>query len=536
MKEQYQKSMKVIQERSSAMAEAVILPMIDESTGGLIAESATCCERLEKVTKHTIFESAGKGAATIQGVAANAVSIYRNTYGRFPSPDLLASAHMAIENLLLPPDNMPGLAAAILESSGLSTTEGVMMRDRMVALVLPVLLQSITSRMVTHIPGTFNQSEIFKVKRTAGSTFGDLTTGDVIGYDFNGQYSSMDQRYLTDTGDGTEVGGADSTTANYFQFSAATDIGEAQPIKPKRVKILHDRDLVAVDDGEGSLHGTFYVGATLVTVTGSVTYSTGVVTPVFSTAPADGVEVHVCVDIDIETDPTLIPVIDHTMLSKVVYPHEMAINVWSSIQALWAMKREFNLNMEGMAMTGIRNFVAAERDRKILNDMRFYAQGTKQWDIDVPSGLTVGQHYETLRLALLEMDAEIMNRTGIAGLSGVVFDSDSASIVKYLPAPFFTPAPGYVRQAQPHYIGRMYGMWDAYEDPTATSMHSLAYGIGTSVGEAGYVVGDCIPPIPFTHPVQKDLQKSSTLWGLGYRDIHPFDGRNYFMELEFTTG
>ena len=532
----YKERMRDIENRASAMKEAIFLPAYDKTKGEFIGESAIRNERLEAVTPHTVFEAAGKGAATIQGTWANSLREYCGTYGSLPGDDLLASAHMAAENILVGMSGgQDGILGQVFESANLSTTEGVLMRDRMVALILPVMLQTITSRMATHIPGTFNQSEIFKVKKVAGSTFGDLTKDDVIDYDFNGQYGTMDQRFLAATGDGTEVGGAGSTTPNYFQFDTETDVGVAMPIKRKRVKIYHDRDLVAQDDGDGNIFGSFTAGSA-VTVTGSVDYAAGTVNPIFSVAPVGGIAVHVGVDIDIEKDPTLIPVVDYLMDSRIVYPHETAMNCGISLQALWAMKREYGLNMEGMAMTDMRNLIAADKDRKILRDIRFFVQGNKQWSVDVSAGLYFQEHYETLRQTLLEMDATIMSRTGTSGLVGIVFDSASASLVKAMKAPNYVAPAGYKRIPQPHYIGRLFGMWDAYEDPLTTDVNkSVCFGIGNTVGEAGYVVGDCIPPLPFKHPILKDLQYSSTLWSLGYRDVHPFDGREYFMELEFTT-
>ena len=537
MKNEYKKRMADIERRDREMKEALLLPVIDGDTGQFIGESAVRNEKLESVTPNTIFESAGKGAATIQAIASNALRQYCNMYGQSPSPDLMASAHLAIEQGLqvtaMDGKRQEGL---VFESAlPMSTTEGVLMRDRMIALVLPVMLHSITSRMVTHIPGTFNQSEIFKVKKIAGSTFGDLTKGQVIDYDFNGQYATMDQRYHIADGDGTEVGGSGSSTEDYFKFDTEDDLGVAMPIKKKRVKLYHDADLVAVDDGTGNLQGTFLVGSTTVTVTGTVDYADGIVNPVFSTAPANGIAIDIGVDVDIEKDPTLIPITDYEMDSRVLYPHEAAIACGMTLQALWAMRREYNLNMESMAMTDLRNIMSADKDRKILNDMRYFAKDSKSWDMSIPEALYFQEHYETLRKKLIEIDAAIMDRTGTTGLSGVVFDSDSAAVVKAMKTPHFVPVSGYRRTPQPHYIGRLFNMWDAYEDPQGDSYTNLCFGKGNTVGEAGYVVGDCIPALPFKHPVLGDLKYSSTLWSLGYRDLHPFDGREYFMELLFTS-
>ncbi len=539
--ERYRKRMKEIERRAVELKKAILYPVVDHGTGKFIGESAVRAERLEAETPHTIFEMAGKGAATIQGVASNALRSYANRYGVLPPDDLLSSAHMAIEQGLMatiPGASKEGLPAGVFESASatLATTEGILMRDRMIALVLPVMLQMITSRMVTHIPGQFNQSEIFRIRKVAGSTFGDLTKGDVIDADFNGHYAAMDQRFLAAEGDGVNVGGAASDTPNFFSLNSATDIGVKMPFRRKRCVVYHDRTPVARDDGEGNIYGSFVLEGSTISVTGAVDYDNGIVNPVFSAAPADGIEIHIGVDIDIEADPALIPIVDYIEDSRVVYPHESALNCGYTLQSLWGMKREYNLNMEGMAMTDMRNLIAADKDRKILNDIRFFLQGETEWVMTIPDALYFQEHYETLKQTLLAIDAIMLNRTLRAGLVGVVLDSKSSSLVKSMRSPNFEPAPGYKRIPQPHYIGRLFGLWDAYEDPQApTDYESICFGIGNTVGEAGYISGDCIPPLPFKHPVLSNLQYEQTLWSMGYRDLHPFDGRNYFHKLVFAA-
>ena len=312
-----------IDNRATHMKEALLLPIIDQNTGGILENAKARNERLERVTPHSIFENIGKGAATVQAVAANAIGAYCKRYGEAPPDDLLASAHMAISNAFeVLGDNKGQFVSGVFESAAMSTTEGLLMRDRMIALVLPIVLHSITSRMCTHIPGTFNQSEIFRIRRQAGSTFGDLAKNDIIDHTFNGQYSSMDQRHKTGTGDGAATG-----SSNEFDLDSESGLGVVMPFKRKRVRIVYDHGIVAKDDGEGVLSGTFKNGSEVsVTVTGTVTYDTGVVHPVFSVAPENDIEIHVMIDIDIEKDPSLIPLMEYIEDSKTVYPHESAIN------------------------------------------------------------------------------------------------------------------------------------------------------------------------------------------------------------------
>ncbi len=57
-----------------------------------------------------------------------------------------------------------------------------------------------------------------------------------------------------------------------------------------------------------------------------VDYATGTVNAAtFSSAPPPGLKSMAGYDVDIETDPTLYSLIDYTMESRVVYPHEAAI-------------------------------------------------------------------------------------------------------------------------------------------------------------------------------------------------------------------
>lgn len=527
-KEQYDQQVADVSRRAEEM-KAVLHDSILEDSGSFIGDRKVRAENIDASVKGTIFEAAGKSAGTIAGTASNALRSFCQQRGRMPGDDLLAAAHMATENLLGMGNSNNKVGGLVLESASFETTDGIMMRDRMIALILPVMLQSITSQIVSFIPGQFNQSELFKVWRTAGSTFGDLTAGDRLDHSYEGQYSAMDQRYLTGTGDGTDTG-----SSNEFDLNSNTKFGKVYPMKKKSIKIMHDKSIVAKDDGVGNLSGSFLVGATPVTVTGTVNYTTGVVHPVFSVAPANGITIHVGFDVDIEKDPTLIPSVNHEMDSRTLYPHEAAITATTTLQALWGLRREYNLNADSMAMLAMRNLLAADKDRKHLRDLYFYAKGDNSWTMTVPNtGISPQEYYETLLTKLLQIDTSIMTATGTTGLVGIVADSKSAAIIRSMRS--FQAAPGYQPIPQPHYAGRLFGMWDVYINPQGADYTCLCYGKGRDIGQAGYVAGDAIPAMQFKHAMQSDLQYNNTLWELAYRDLQPFDGREYLTTLTFTA-
>lgn len=537
----YRDQQALIAEKAHMVFESVVAPIVDQDSGAIITDPRVRAERLEKNVPHTIFESVNQhgGGSFSMGAWANAYTGYVRKFGREPSRDLLANAMIATEHVV---DVFSGkcpapLAGAVLESANINTTEGVLMRDRMVAMILPVMLQTITANMVSFIPGTYNQSEIFKIDRIAGSTFGDLTEGDVIDWNFSGQYSSMDQRWAAPDGDGTEVGGAASSTPNFFRFDSNTVFSKVYPIKRKSVKIIHDYSNVAKDDGDGNLVGSFLVGETPVSVSGTVNYATGTVNPVFSVAPAAGVKVYIGYDVDIEKDPTLIPKITDIMSAATLYPHESAIHAGVTLQSLWAMKREYDMDSNNMLLQQLRNFLSAERDRVHLSALYFYVKGEESWDSSVPTGAAYkpSEHYESVKEVLLTIDSELVQRTGVSGLVGLVAPTDKCNIFKSMPAPFFEPAPGWRSSPHPSYIGRIFGMWDLYEDPMKPDTSTcLCFAKGQNVGLSSYLVGDCIPPLTFKHPVLTDLQYKQTLWSMAYRDINPFGGREYLMNLKIT--
>lgn len=530
----YDNLVTTIAERADHMKKALVEPIIDPTTGSFIAESGERNRRLEAETPHSIFESCGTGAATIQASASNAVRQYANQRGRLPADDLLASAYSAIENVvsLTSGSGRTNVAGMVLESATLNTADAAqaMMRNRMIALILPSMLQAVTSNIVGFIPGQFNQSEIFKVWRIAGSTFGDLTANDRIGWNFRGQYGAMDTRVEVGTGDGTDTGSADEFTLN-----SNTKWGGIRPFKRKSVKIIVDNNIVATDDGNGNL---VKFGTTSISLgaTSHIDYANGIVHPVFSAAIANLIKVHVQVDIDIEKAPTLIPVINHEMDARTVYPHEAAIAASTTLQALWGMRREFNLNIDNMATVNMKNLLAADKDRKHLRDLYFYRKGTRNWIYTIPaSGVSMQDYYETLRTTLHGIDATLMAQTGTSGLVGIVADSKSCAIFKSMRSPHFDPAPGYVRLPQPHYVGRLFGIYDLYEDPQGTDYDCLCFAKGRNICEAAYIAGDAVPALSFKHAVQGDLQYKNTLWELAYRDLQPFDGREYVTTLTMSA-
>lgn len=542
----------LVNKQAEMMKSALVKPLVDDVTGNWIPEEkhSMIAERQKSAVKGTIYEGIPRGGAMILADHANALRSHIKIHG-MPDDYFLASQAVAIQNAIeYANDNYRQAGGGIFEAAAdMSTTDGVIKVNRQIALIMPVNLTAITTAMTTYIPGHVNQAEIFRIDRIAATTFGDYTKNDIFEpRTFSGQYTEMDQRYASADGDGTEVGGAASNTANYFRITANTLFGKNMPFKKKRCVIYVDGVLAARDDGAGYLTGNFVNRTgTTVTVTGSVDYDDGVINPIFSVAPEGAgtlpaTKISIGFDINIEADPTLIPEISHNMYSKVVFPHESAVRSKTTIQSFWDLRREFNLDHRSMLMSSMVNIMAASKDRRILNDLRYFSSFQTPYKFYRMGydAFPRNQYYiSALVEKLMAINNQLMKKTGISGLKGIVAPSSAASIFMSMGVPNFEYAPGYVGKADPHYAGKLFGQYDLYVDPLAENVdpwRCLCFARGTDPGRSAYNVGTAISPIMLRHPVNQDIQYSQTLWGLDYRDQNPFpDAKEYLVDMLFTT-
>ncbi|MET4696635.1 hypothetical protein [Endozoicomonas lisbonensis] len=530
--DKYQQRLDQIAKRAKEFRRVLVDPQVDQDRGEFITDSAVRSDNIKAEAEDSIFDAAGEGRDFIAGLAAQSVRAYEKQHGHLPSDEMMASAMHTVENMLNPQsdglkeimDNATG--AGSNTQGSMSVSDGLIKRNHQVALVVPTMLMSVTADMITHIPANYDKSEIFRIHRRAGSTFGDLEKGDRIDIDFMGQYTTLDQRRLAGTGNGED---------KRFEYSTQADQGRVMPIYSGRVRVYVDRNVVAKDTGSGQLIGQFSQGGSTVVVTGTVDYEKGKIIIDFSEAIKTGIDVHVAFDVNIESQPELIPMIDHEMESWTLYPHESALASSASIQAAFGAKREFNLDLNAMQLQNARNLLSAEKDRRRLNDMYFFVSGEHEWCRSIPVGLSFRDHYEALAETLENISMEMMVETKTSGLVGMVCGPKAAALLKSIGAPHFQRAPGYRHIPQPHYVGKLWG-YDLKEDPFMDDPWAiLCYAKGRSHGDAGYVGADAISAINYAHPILRNLRHENTLYELAYRDLHPYLGRKYFRKLRLVA-
>lgn len=263
----YQQRVEDITTRAALMKRSLVEPFRTDDGGFLTPQTKAESEKrnmvLESAINGTAYEMTQHGSM-IAAVHSRALQGYETRHGHLPSDELLASAHKATENAILLGSGKAGGAGGVFESADMSTTEGILMRDRLVSLVLPVMLQSVTSGMVTYIPGEYNQSEFMRLRRVAGNTFGNLVKGEVIDFRYDGLYAVMDQMNTLGTGDGS---------TKQFTFTSKDLYGTEYPFKPHRLKVIVDQVLVATDNGNGAIASTYTQGGASTVVSGTVDYT-----------------------------------------------------------------------------------------------------------------------------------------------------------------------------------------------------------------------------------------------------------------------
>ncbi|MCG6387501.1 hypothetical protein [Vibrio fluvialis] len=537
MKTTFHQRVGQIAELSSRMRNLCVESQFDAKTGLFLEHDADRRQGiLSAIGNEAMFESMSD-QAKIGTVTAmqSAVRDYERTYGELPRDEIFASAFQTVENMMLLEGRAEkgSVGSMMLESIGnsLSESTGVEIRARMVGLVLPVLLETATLDAVTMIPAGANEAEIFKVYRRAGSNFGGYKAGDLIDQTTLGQYTSMKQRYAFKADqlpDGTKT---------EFVFDTKTDLPNtnfAIPFKKGSASVWVNRKRVAREAvmGQTTLVGTAVIADINYTINVAVDRTAGKMTVSPTSVLPAGVELYAEFEVDIESKPELIPIIDHDMDSRTLYPSQNVVAADATVQAMFTMQREFNTDLKSMQMSHMRNTLAAEKSQRHLEDFKFITYKEETFNIYTPSGEDWRMQRERLHEVLLHISQKILAATNTTGMTGMYAGGFAANILKSLGAPHFIAPANYRETNAVHYAGKLFGVWKVYQAPVVLEPGEIiCYGRGASHSEAGYVAGDAIAATMYTHPIGANLKARNTLYELAYGEVHPFDGEEYFYRL-----
>lgn len=485
----------------------------------------------------------------VRAVAAgwtSAMIEYERRNGCLPPADVLANAQHCTENLMLEAarEKHEGNGRAMFESvaSDMSTSDGIMRMAQYVALILPVSLGAATSDACTFVPCDRDLAEVYELINIAGTEFGSFKKGDELHMQRAGSYAQLKRFYIFPKSaqpDGTK---------KTFTFKIADLEGKNMPIKSGRTKLLINRRMSKVDDGDGNLYfnDKDSKGNTFA-ATCKVDYDIGTITVVFTNSPEAGTELCAQCEINIEKAPELIPVINQTMRKYTLSPSQYVIASEHSVMSASDASREFGLNMASIQFTAMRNWLSHEQDMMRLRTIAFHCVRDYEFDVALPEA----QQYESwvglIRHRLSEISTEMVNLTRKVGIRGGFAGGDAANFIKSLPPQYFVMDPDYVQTPHIQYIGMLFGIYRIYEVPNMVCDQFSAdgcnfgrndilfYGRGEQIGEAGLVSGDAVPAIPYVHETNPSLVNRTTLWGSALNEMHPRSGENYFCKLKLTN-
>lgn len=478
-------------------------------------------------------------AANIIGPAwASALRDYANeNNGAIPCDELLAAAHQSAENILSymgSPATTPSQAGMMLASVGDSTgkTTGIIDRARVVATILPVYLRCATNHAVTLIPAGKDIAEIFRLTSIAASTSGEYVKNQVIAEGSMGQFTQQRQRYVFASAQ------QPNNVRTEHAFDTASDLPSAKKhaIKASSVVITHNRKRVA-KEVDGQIFGSITIGNDVYTLSGTVDHINGTATVTSSAAIPNG-QLHFQFEIDIESDPTLIPSISHKMSVVEVRPYEVSVNSRASLQSLHKMRREHGIDTESLLVNTMTNLVAYETDTRRLRDMAFSVTNVSPFNKYVAAGSYFKEKYEEFAEFMTQVDSSVTKANKKSGIIGGYVGLNASAFLQAMGSAF-VHIPNYKRIPQVHLVGTLFGKYRIYEVPTELedlgTNDILWYAKGTNHGDSGYVAGTAIAPISFKHDVQGNLVHSDTMWGTEYGEVHPDNGAAYFAKTTITN-
>ncbi|EKO3439465.1 hypothetical protein NTE19_003357 [Vibrio fluvialis] len=536
-KQDYLKQQNSIAQAASAMR-AVLVDSQFGPGAVFISDAAARNQAIEQAAAlDPLYASMGTYGGEIAKIHAKALADHVNTTGEYPDDMLLASVRSQLENLWAKEKatSGPQLLLASVQAH-VNNSAGVPTIVTTAQLTLPVALATITNDFVTYIPAKrSNEVEVYELETVAGTTLGDMTKGQVISpLAMGGQYSDMNQFY-------DFAAAADGVKTDYtFTSETDTPAKVKLPIAVGSAVVYINKELAAVDQGDGKIYGAFTQGGAEVLVNGTVDYDNGIIVAKCATAPAEGVTFLAEFCVDIENHPELIPEITQRATSFKIRPSQRIIRSSANIQADFKMQIELAVNARSQRLTAMRDYLAADAAISQIKKLARLCIEESSFDAGIPADSNDNwkDRYEYIRHMLSAISDQLADATEEQGLRGIYCARGLSSFFKNLPKDCFEFTPGYVQTNRPHFVGIAFGQYRIYEVPQTDTIGGYYEGIGYSksdrLSRAPMYVGAVIPTTLYDHEVDKSLNKSDTLWTLDFAKLNPKHGQKFIHRIKLT--
>lgn len=561
MSDKYFKRQRQIASVSSMIKDTLINSQIDGA--GLIANAN---DRVDSIVNAALvsplFEGIAENRDAVTAIATSwgsSLKDYVDMHGHAPRADLLASCG---ESLMALTNGGEESSKMMFESLGgkanFSTSEGISIRSKTAALIMPVALAATTNDAATFVQGGRDEVECFEIHRVSNTAFGDVAKGQVLDESFHSQFSGMKQAYILPTA--TDATKERFVVYIYNEAAPAEDLTALVSVlanhnpqgcgfEPRSLVLRVGGQAVASSLQNGSLFGQFsYKGVSYSVVPDTDTHDKDKGVIGFKVSPALPANTPMIIQYDVNIEAgsanSAFPEINHTMSSFKLIPHQSVLAAQHSIQSYWALSREYGLDVRSLQASTMRNSMAYEKDIRNLRDMIIAASANPT--VTIPLAVTEGAYfkekYEELHEHLLLLSNVMMTETKVSGLVGIYAGIGASTVFKALGAPFFTPAPNYRQVPRVHFCGLLFGKWKVFECPNEIEIagqklgrnDAIGYARGDEFSQAGLIAGDAVSPTVYKHGTDARMFNRDTLWELSYGDISPRGGEKFFHKFTIT--
>jgi hypothetical protein len=180
--------------------------------------------------------------------------------------------------------------------------------------------------------------------------------------------------------------------------------------------------------------------------------------------------------------------LDETILTA--RPHKL--NATYAFTAGVDMQTAYGVNIDDALLEAATAELRHERDGIVIGALYAQAKNASSWNVTIPNGLDMIQHYNTFIQELFKCATRINQETKRGIGNWAVVGKTALDTLYAVGAPRFVGTNDF-SQAGPHLIGTLDNQMKIYYDPWMNEDDYLVGYKGPTFLEAGYVLGDYLP-------------------------------------------
>lgn len=475
--------------------------------------------------------------AELMGAALDGIAEYEARNGEAPRADMVAAA-ISTAAAVFKPTFADG--RSIFDSVTSSNHDQISLQpNRAIIGLYRTLSEAIPFAGYLPVDIGSNEARIIIAQTSAGSAFGEYAVGDSLEGVNLGRPYAVASRMATMTTNG----GAGPFTVQFFTKSLPS--GEPDT-NSTAMKILRGRTNLYVNgvpcggelrDSETTtptspINGSFSIGGTLFTFTGTVNPANGTVTVTPSAALPAGVNVYVEAFIDFDNQPGLIPLVNVAAQTYKLFAVENRILTSNAFSASTQLRNEAGLDPETLATVKFQDQHNQERHYKFLKQARVqgYANNLRTFNLSFPTRgqqLVYSDIIRDLAATLGAASQQMANDTKDCGISHIYTGARFGAILDGCPDYIWKPS-GIQKRAGVYLLGVLFGMYKVYYSPlvvqeSADGNTSELICIGTSDQPArnAFMLGDAVPATLLPLATNEDLKRKQAFYVRDITQMNP---------------